>query len=74
MFVKICANTNLQDAQLAAELGADAVGFVFAPSTRQVTVSQVAAEAGRRLREAGVGGISDLSTRRQEFKDKLAAS
>ena len=43
MFVKICANTNLQDAQLAAELGADAVGFVFAPSSRQVTVSQVAA-------------------------------
>ena len=42
MFIKICANTNLQDAQLAAELGADAVGFVFAPSTRQVTASQVA--------------------------------
>jgi phosphoribosylanthranilate isomerase len=43
MFIKICANTNLEDAQLAAELGADAVGFVFAPSKRQVTVEQVAA-------------------------------
>jgi phosphoribosylanthranilate isomerase len=42
-FIKICANTNLADAQLAAELGADAVGFVFAPSKRQVTVDQVAA-------------------------------
>jgi phosphoribosylanthranilate isomerase len=43
MFIKICANTNLADAQLAAELGADAVGFVFAPSKRQVTGEQVAA-------------------------------
>jgi phosphoribosylanthranilate isomerase len=42
MWIKICANTSLDDAQLAAELGADAVGFVFAPSARQVTVAQVA--------------------------------
>jgi phosphoribosylanthranilate isomerase len=42
MFIKICANTNLEDALLVAELGADAVGFVFAPSKRQVSVEQVA--------------------------------
>src|ERR1700722_18734985 len=43
MWIKICANTNLADAQLAAALGADALGFVFAPSKRQVTVEQVVA-------------------------------
>jgi phosphoribosylanthranilate isomerase len=41
MWVKICANTNLQDAMLAVDAGADAVGFVFAASPRQVNVIQV---------------------------------
>ncbi len=43
LWIKICANTSLADAQLAAQAGADAVGFVFAPSPRQVTPAQVAA-------------------------------
>jgi phosphoribosylanthranilate isomerase len=42
MWIKICANTNLDDARLAARLGADALGFVFAPSSRQVTAERVA--------------------------------
>ncbi len=43
MWIKICANTSLDDSLMAADFGANAVGFVFAPSPRQVTVAQVAA-------------------------------
>lgn len=43
IWIKICGNTSLADTQIAADAGADAVGFVFAPSPRRVTQEQVAA-------------------------------
>ncbi|MCL5947773.1 MAG: phosphoribosylanthranilate isomerase [Actinobacteria bacterium] len=42
MLVKICGITNESDAMLAVGLGAGALGFVFAPSSRQMAVKAVA--------------------------------
>ena len=43
LWIKICANTSLADTRLAVEAGADAVGFIFAPSPRRVTAAEAAA-------------------------------
>ena len=45
MFVKICGITDPDDAVAAAEAGADAVGMIFAPSRRHVSVEQARAIA-----------------------------
>ena len=41
-WVKICATTNLSDAQASLAAGADALGFIFSPSSRRVEVDQAA--------------------------------
>ncbi len=41
-WVKICGTTSLRDAQLSIDAGANALGFVFAPSPRRVEVRAAA--------------------------------
>ncbi|MGI8984228.1 MAG: phosphoribosylanthranilate isomerase [Acidimicrobiales bacterium] len=48
MFVKICGTTSEADALLAVAMGADAVGFVFAPSPRQLAPG-IASDIVKRL-------------------------
>lgn len=48
MFVKICGITREDDALLAVAMGADAVGFIFAPSKRQIAPG-IARDIARRL-------------------------
>jgi phosphoribosylanthranilate isomerase len=50
LFVKICGITSEADALLAVSLGASAVGFMFAPSPRQVSV-HLAGDVAKRLPE-----------------------
>jgi phosphoribosylanthranilate isomerase len=50
LFVKICGITSEADALLSVSLGASAVGFLFAPSPRQVSV-HLAGDIAKRLPE-----------------------
>jgi len=58
VFVKICGNTNLEDAELAIEYGADALGFIFYEKSKRYvsakTASEIMAELPQTLLKVGV--------------------
>ena len=66
MLIKICGTTSEDDALLAVAMGANAVGFVFAPSPRQVSSQRVADIVKRLPREdiLTVGVFRDHAPRR----------
>jgi phosphoribosylanthranilate isomerase len=65
LFVKICGVTSESDALLAVGMGASAVGFIFAPSPRQMAPTAVADIVKRLPRETvTVGVFRDESPRR----------
>lgn len=65
---KVCGITNLEDALMVVECGADAVGFVFASSPRQVspeTVCRIVGELPPFVCKVGVFVDSTLETVRE---------
>ena len=56
-WIKVCGNTNLEDARAAVEAGADALGFIFAPSPRRISPKDAAGivvELPRAIEKIGV--------------------
>ena len=66
VLIKICGTTSEDDALLAVAMGANAIGFVFAPSPRQVSPQRVADIVKRLPREdiLTVGVFRDDAPRR----------
>jgi phosphoribosylanthranilate isomerase len=57
IWVKICGTTSLRDANISIAAGVDALGFIFAPSSRQIGIAkavEIAAAIGNQVETIGV--------------------
>ncbi len=68
IWVKICGLTHREAVEAAVEAGADAIGFVFAPSVRRVEPA-----AAVRLCEGVPGGVTRVAVMRHPTPDEWRA-
>lgn len=64
-WVKICGTTNLKDAEAAVRAGADALGFIFAPSPRRIAVEaarKIVSRLPEKVEKVGVFVDEDMET------------
>ncbi len=67
--IKLCGMTNLEDCQVAVDLGADFVGFVFYKQSRRC----VTAEQVRAITERIAGKVKTVGVFVEETDDEIAA-
>jgi phosphoribosylanthranilate isomerase len=67
MFIKICGVTNEEDALLVVALGADAIGFNFAPGSPRQVVPETVGEILHRLPP----GVITVGVFRDEVKERV---
>ena len=75
-WIKICGTTSLRDARLAVEAGANAVGFVLAPSPRRIEVksaAEIVAAIGGEVETIGVF-VNESPARIAEIVEQIGLS